>query len=89
MNGGAWAVLKRFCGRVKMAGLCALIVFTVAMAIHDHFPASDEELARFEQLTGKSPLAQSAYRAWLADNPNPSKRELRAARKAILSAVRF
>jgi len=84
MNGRAWVALKQICGRIEIAGLCVLIVLTLAMMIRDHLPASEGDLAHFERAASKSLRADTEYRTWRGENPHPNKRELRAAKRAIL-----
>ncbi len=87
MKGRAWAALKQICGRIEIAGLCVLIVLTLAMTIRDHLPASEDDLANFEQAASKSMRADTEYRTWRGENPHPNKRDLRAAKRAILRGI--
>jgi hypothetical protein len=84
MKGHVWAASKRIWGRIEIAGLCVLLALTLAMMIRDHLPASTYDLAHFAQSASKSMRADAEYRAWRDENPHPNKRELRAAKRAIL-----
>jgi len=79
-----WAMCRPILGRIETAILCALIALTLAMTVRDHLPASRQELEHFGQVASKSMRAGAEYRAWRDENPHPNKRELRAAKNAIL-----
>ena len=63
----------------------ALIALTSAMWLHDHLPASREEIAGVQALAASNENAQRVVASRLLDNASPSKGEARRLRERVVA----